>query len=305
MILVTGASGLLGANLVMEARSRSKKVLALFNRNRVYFPDVKSVQMDLLDTNKIKDLLLRYHPSCIIHCAALTNVDWCEQHPSETLQFHKNVTRNIAQIADEIGSSMIYISTDSVFDGRRGNYSEKDRPNPQNVYAKTKLDGEFAVQKELERHLIIRTNIYGWNLQEKKSIGEWMLDQFERNNPFLGFSDVICSPILVNDLSNIILDLIEKETRGLLHVGSNSPCSKYEFGKILAEVFSLNKDLIQPASIDSMHFIAQRPKNTGLTVSKVQEILMTNIPDVRSGLAKFKKYRDTGYNTTLKKFQGV
>ena len=299
MILVTGASGLLGANLVMEARSRSEKVLATFNKNPVHFPDVKCVQMDLRNENQIKDVLMIYHPRCVIHCAAITNVDWCEEHPSETKQIHEGVTRNLARIANEIGSSMVYISTDSVFDGKKGNYSEKDPPNPLNVYAKTKLEGEFAIKEELEKHLIIRTNIYGWNIQAKKSLGEWMLDQFERNNLFPGFRDVIFSPILVNDFSNIILDLLEKETWGLLHVGSSIPCSKFEFGKCIAEIFNLNKDLIQPALIDSIPFNAQRPKNTSLVVSKVQKILMKDMPDVREGLTKFKKYRDTGYCTLL------
>ncbi|GAJ11079.1 unnamed protein product, partial [marine sediment metagenome] len=110
----------------------------------------------------------------------------------------------IARQAEQTGAHLIHISTDSVFDGTRGNYNEKDIPNPVNVYAKTKLEAEQKVMSILPAACIVRTVIYGWNYQNKFSLAEWIIHKLSHREKLRAFKDVLFSPILVNDLAEIL-----------------------------------------------------------------------------------------------------
>lgn len=300
MILVTGASGLLGSNFVMEAQQKGEDIVAVYNRNNIHFPLIKTVQIDLKDKEKIDELFKALTPEWIVHCAALTSVDWCEQHPYETYEVNTEVSRNLARAADRVGSRFVYISTDSVFDGSIGNYSENDTPSPINIYAKSKLDGERAVQDESESSLIIRTDIYGWNACEKLSLAEWILKELESNRTINGFTDVIFTPILVNDLSQIILKAMKYKLSGIYNIAGVQGCSKYEFAGDIAEIFNLNDQLIKPISINDSPLRVLRPKNVTLNTKKICEKLDIAMPDVKSGLKRLKALRDSGFVNKLK-----
>lgn len=300
MILVTGASGLLGSNFVVEARQKGEDIVAIYNRNRIYFPQIETVRADMTDINKIDELFKSFKPEYVVHCAALTNVEWCEMHPYETFEVNVGMPRNLAIAAERVGARFVYISTDSVFDGRQGNYSEKDIPAPINVYAKSKLAGEIAVQEESRSSLIIRTDIYGWNACEKFSLAEWILNELESNRTINGFTDVIFTPILVNDLSRIVLAAMKYELNGIYNVAGSHACSKYEFARCIAEIFNLNERLIVPASIDDSKLRVSRPKNVGLIVKKISEKLNLEMPNVKVGLKSFKALHDSGFVNKLK-----
>lgn len=304
LILVTGASGLLGANLVLHMRQCDKDVIAIYHRHKFVAQGVESLQADLTDKHMVSDLLQCLQPDWIIHCAALTNVDWCEEHPADTHRVNVEMSRDLAVAAHRVGAGLVYISTDSVFDGKSGHYSEEDAPAPVNVYAESKLAGEEAVRSELERSLIVRTNIYGWNMQEKHSLAEWILNRLELDQPVPGFYDVIFTPTLVNDLSEIILDMIERRLTGLYHVAGSQPCSKYEFALQLADVFGLQKQSVQPVSIADSLSKAPRPRDTSLKTSKVSRALGRPMPGLDSGLRRFKALRDSGFITQLKALKG-
>ena len=304
LFFVTGASGLLGANLVLHLRQLGQNVIALYHKHRFIAPKVESLQADLTDRQLVNGLLQRFRPNWVIHCAAITNVDWCEEHPAAAYRVNVEASCNLAAAAARIGAGMVYISTDSVFDGRIGDYSEKNRPSPINVYAKSKLAGEKAVQEQLPSCLIVRTNIYGWNMQEKQSLAEWMISQLELGRFVPAFYDVIFTPVLVNDLSKILFEMITRRLMGLYHVGSSQAYSKYEFALEVADVFDLNKELIKPISIDDSALQALRPKNTSLKTDKVAQVLRIPMPTVRSGLQHLKLRRDSGWVTKLKTFGG-
>ena len=303
-VMITGASGLLGANLLLRAQQRGKDVIAMYHRHKFVVQGVKSLQADLTDKRVVSDLLQRLRPDWIIHCAALTNVNWCEEHPADTHRVNVEMSRDLAVAAHRVGAGLVYISTDSVFDGKSGHYSEEDAPAPVNVYAESKSAGEEAVRSELERSLIVRTNIYGWNMQEKQSLAEWILNRLESSQPVPSFYDVVFTPILVNDLSDSILDMIERQLKGLYHVAGTQPCSKYEFASRLADVFGLQNQLVQPVSIGDSLLKAPRPRNTSLQTSKVSQALGKAMPDLNSGLRRFKALRDSGFTTQLKALKG-
>jgi dTDP-4-dehydrorhamnose reductase len=301
MILVTGASGLLGSNIMMHIQSQNEEAAAIYNSKLISFKNIQCIKANLTNNEEIKKIINLLEPDHIIHCAALTDVDRCEKYPSDAFKINTDATRFIAEAAYGINASLFYISTDSVFDGKNGDYQELDCPNPVNIYAKSKLQGESEIMKTGVKYCIARTNIHGWNLQDKFSLSEWILNKLETKQDVPAFCDVTFSPLLVNDLAIIILDMIENGSTGLYHIGSSEFCNKFEFACKLADVFNLDKSLIQSISIDDMSLIAKRPKNMSLNTTKIRTTLKREMPDIISGLKKFKLLRESGYAQDLKK----
>jgi dTDP-4-dehydrorhamnose reductase len=294
-LMVTGASGLLGANLVETALSQAVDVIAVYQQHPIHFPDAKVIQADLTDARTVDDLVCSCRPEWTIHCAAATNVDWCETHPHPTRHINVEASRYLAQAIRHVGGKLIYISTDMVFGEAQGYHTEQDACAPLNVYAESKLAGEFAIREIMESALVIRTNIYGWNLVDKRSLAEWALAELEAHKPINGFYDVTFTPILVNDLAEILLSMMHKKLTGVYHVAASHACSKYEFMVHIADLFGLDSELIRPASINASALPASRPKNIALQTTKISQALNRPMPDVLAGLQRFKALRTSGY----------
>lgn len=297
-IFITGGSGLLGSNIAKLAVSEFK-VYATYNKNKVSMKDAQFSQIDLTKKEQLTKLK-KINPDVIIHCAALTNVDYCEGNPNEAYKQNVLASINIAEIAKEIGSYLLHISTDSVFDGTKGNYREEDIPNPVNVYGKTKWEAEQKVSLIYPQSCIVRTNIYGWNKINKFSLAEWMLNKLIHQEELCGITDVYFSPLLVNDLALALFKLREKRYSGIIHVSGRESCSKLEFACALAEVFNLDKTLIKPVKLADIDLTAPRGMNIPLDVSRAEKFLHESLPDVKQGLKKMKKLRDEGYVIDLK-----
>ncbi len=299
-ILITGASGLLGGNVVTMA-SKKFETYAAYHRNPVKIGGCNTFRMDITDKREVSQVITKIRPNLIIHTAALTNVDFCEDHPEEARNLNVGGTRNLAQAAEKIGAKLIYISTDSVFDGKRGMYTEEDAPNPINYYAKTKFEGEKLLGEFNLNYNIARTCIYGWNIQDKFSLAEWVIDGLRNKKPLTMFTDVFFSPILVNNLAEALFEIYERDLKGILHVAGAERCSKFQFGEKIAEIFNLDKKLIKPISInDFTKFRAARPKDVSLDVDKAKKELRLKLLDVGGGIAQMKKLLDKGHVRRLK-----
>jgi len=299
VLLVTGSSGLLGANLAMEAPSEHQVVL--LDQGHLA-PPVSSpvLRCDLTERDRVIQCLDSVRPDVIVHCAAIVDVERCELEPESAERINVHAVATLADWAGERGARLVYISTDSVFDGEVGLYSEEDAPRPLNHYARTKLAGENAARAQAPKALIVRTNFHGWNLQEKLSLSEWVLRGLLHRERLTMFTDVRFSPLLVNDLARIILDLVSLEATGTYHVAARDDCSKHEFALLVGEVFGLKTDTLVPISVDNFPFKARRPKNTSLRVEKTSNFLGRAMPSVEEGLLSFKVLLDDGYVTTLK-----
>jgi dTDP-4-dehydrorhamnose reductase len=298
-VLVTGASGLLGANLAMEWFSRGWQLIVLYGRHPVSF-GVPAFAIDLRERERTRKVIEDQSPAWIVHCAAATNVDWCENHPGECHEVNVDASRNLAVAAKAIGARLIYISTDAVFDGKRKSYDESDLVCPLNVYAKSKVLAEHAVTEILPDSLIIRTNIFGWNLQAKLSLAEWMLQNFETGTFFQGFDDVVFSPLLANDLSTVLAEMMTLGLKGIFHVASSESCSKFEFAEQIADLFGHDRRLVKRAQIGESKSLARRPNNMSLDTSKLTRALSHRTPTIREGLERFKSLRTAGFVTRLK-----
>lgn len=271
-ILITGSSGMLGKDiaeyLLKHAHLNIYGFDKLSNHNT---PFNHQIQGDLTDYVVLKNTLSEIKPDIIIHCAAIVNVDECESKKDAADEIHREVT-NILSSFYPLSTKFIYISTDSVFDGIKGNYSEIDFPNPLNYYAKSKLAGEQVALRNNPNAIIIRTNIYGFNYVQKNSLVEWALNNLSASQPITGFTDVYFNPLYTKQLARAIHKLIElNNLTGIINIAANEHINKFDFLVMLARTFNFPLNLIKPGSVNSVQFSAPRPQNTTLNVGLMKK----------------------------------
>ena len=284
-VYITGIAGLLGGGI---AESLQKDFMVTgADLVKIDMRGVAYDVFDLCDRQALLDRIERTKPQVLVHTAAMVNVEQCEAEPEKTYRVNTELTETLAQICAEKNIKMIYISTDSVFDGeKKGMYTEEDAVNPLNVYAKSKYDGELAVSR-CPHSLILRTNIYGINLQDKKSFGEWIVDSLREEKELFMFNDIFFSPILVSDLAEIISLCIKRELSGLYHACGTGSVSKYEFGMEVKKEFGYVNGVIRQALSQSMNFKAKRPKNMGMSNEKIRKALGIDIRTPKESVVEF------------------
>jgi dTDP-4-dehydrorhamnose reductase len=302
-ILVTGASGLLGSNLVYEA-TYQHDVIAVSHSHALRYERAETVMADLSLPENADLVIGQYAPEWVIHCAAETNIDRCERDPDRAFRLNRDMARWVARATRASGGRFIYISTDAVFDGSGSGYSEEDIPQPNNIYSQSKLEGERVVYEEDPRAMIVRTNFFGWNAVDKKSLAEWFLEHLEEGRMCRGFTDVFVKLLLVNDLVDILLKMLENECEGIFHVVGKDCVSKYHFGLLLAEVFHLDRQWIQPIEVEQVGLIAPRARNLCLDTTKISNALGIDMPSLENGLRRFYALEKSGYPETLKSLIG-
>ncbi len=287
-MIITGVSGLLGSNLAYYFKDKYD-ILGLYHSHTVLLDGIYTQKCNITESDNIKRTISDFSPNVIIHCASLTNVDECEADKEYTKLVNVLATKNIVEAVLGKDIKLIYISTDSVYDGVNGYFSEDDEVNPQNIYGQTKYEGELEVSKH-SNSLILRTNLFGWNIQDKHSLGEWILKELKANKRINGFKDAHFSTIYTLELARVIDIAIQKKLTGVFNCGSNDSCSKYEFAVKIANFFSLDKSLINPITIDESRLIAKRGKNLSLDVTKLQKDLEYRMTDINDSIKSF--YQD-------------
>jgi len=302
-MLITGVSGLLGNNLAYYFREKFN-VLGLFLKNPVNIEGVQLQKADLLSETSFKRIVYDFNPDIIIHCASLTNVDFCEMNHELTDRVNVAGTSLVVESVKKTHTKLIYISSDSVYDGIKGDFKETDPVNPQNYYGLSKYKGELEVLKKTNT-LILRTNIFGWNIQEKYSIAEWILYELLNKKMIKGFSDTFFSSIYNFDLAAILDVALDQNLTGIFNCGSRTSLSKYEFARYLADCFCLDKKLIHPISIDDSSFRAKRGKNLTLNISKLEGILKFRFPTITESIEAFHRDYDRGISRRIKRKYGV
>lgn len=274
-VLVTGSNGMLARNICARLLLADANVYGISRRQEGNLLGVSHIAVDLTDLRSLGLTLKRIEPDIIIQCAANVNVDGCEGNRESTRILHVESTRTLAGFNPK-KTNLIYISTDSVFDGEKGNYSETDSPNPLNYYAQTKYEGELAAQSENPSALILRTCIYGFHEPRGSSLAEWALSRLEGGLELPGFTDTFFTPLYVGQVSSAIMKFIQKETQGIIHAGSNESVSKYDFLSMIASVFGYETPLLKPVRIEDLKFTAPRPKNTSLNSNKMQTLFKSS-----------------------------
>ena len=299
-VLVTGASGLLGANLMLEWAERHE-VIGVTHAVPLVHPRIDIRQEDLARPGAAQRLFKEVRPQAVVHCAAATDVEACERDPELAHRLNAEMAGLVAQAAAETGARLLHVSTDAVFDGEGGPYREEDHPAPVNEYGKSKLAGEAAARAVNSEALVVRTNFFGWNATPKTNLAEWFLDRLRSGQVARGFTDVFCSPVLVNDLAGLFEALLATDVRGLLHLPGRECLSKFDFGRRLALAFGLREELVQPSDLAESGFGAPRPRRTCLDGTIVRGVLGSDLPSVDLGVRRLESLARTGYLLRLKR----
>lgn len=302
MLVVTGASGLLGASVLRSAVEFGWETVGLCHQHVMRDPAIHIAGVDLTDVSATCRLLFDLRPDAIVHCAAATNVDWCEDNPRLAEAINVQASANLAEIASTLNARLMYISTDAVFDGMKGGYVETDEPDPLNVYARTKLAGEREALRRHPSAIIARVNIYGWNAQDKHSLAEWVLRELEQGRQVPGFTDVFFTPILANHLVPVLFAMLQHKLSGLYHVAGSERISKFEFARKVAAAFGFDTTRVTPCHVKDMNLRAARPLDISLNTEKIGMSLGHAMPGVDSGLREFRELRDRRYPQQLKSY---
>jgi len=236
----------------------------------------------------------------VVHTAALAQVDACEKQPDRAERLNAQLPGEVATLARQDGVPLVHISTDAVFDGRRGDYTEGDLPHPLSVYARTKLAGERAVLEAYPRAAVLRVNFFGWSLSGARSLAEWFLNNLRAGRKMLGFTDVFFCPLLANHLAEVILTVLARQLSGLYHATGSACLSKYAFGVALAERFGYDPTLIRPTSVEEAGLAARRSPRLTLRNEKLARALGRPLPDWRRGIETFWRQAQTGYPERLR-----
>ena len=279
--LVTGASGFLGANIGACLTDRTTRV-AVTRSGAVPTMFDQAIPGDLRDMPRLVSEIEALRPDVIVHAAALASHETCESDPALARRINATSTGDLAGVAQRIGAQFVYISTDAVFDGTRGNYSETDATNPTSVYGQTKLEGE-ALASQATDALIIRTNFFGWSPTGRRSILEFFVNELSAGHPVKGFTDFTTTSAYAQVLAEAIGSLVAKSVTGVFHVTSPDALTKYDFGVAVAEEFGLDSGLITPTQAD-VH--PPRKGDISLDVSKTESTLGSALPTQLEGIAR-------------------
>jgi dTDP-4-dehydrorhamnose reductase len=266
---ITGANGLIGNYLVQTAPRFAPRwrVRALTRAD-----------FDLLDFETVEREFKKDQPQLIIHCAAITVVSEAQKNPALAWRVNVEVTKLLAELASEI--QFVFFSTDLVFDGRKGNYTETDAPNPLHFYGETKAAAEEIVLKN-PRHLVVRTSLnYAASRAGNRSFNEQLRLALQTGQGMTLFTDEFRSPIPAIETARAIWELVNKNCAGIYHVAGAEKLSRWQIGRLLVKRWPEIKTKLESGSAKDF-FGPPRALDTSLDISKVQNIL----PAPLSGLA--------------------
>lgn len=286
-VLIIGVSGLLGSRAYEIGKERYK-IFGTYNRH-----EIKGENFFRLDVTKRRDvfkLIEKIKPDLVLDTHSITNVDYCETHKEEAWLVNVDGTKNVAEACKTFGLKMIFISTDYVFDGKKLEYGEKDKPHPLNYYGKTKAIGEKILEILDVNHIIARTAVlYGKGGYGKKSFVSWVLENLKSEKEINVVVDQFNNPTFADNLASLLFKLYEKDASGLFHVVGKNCISRYEFALKIADTFGLNKKLIKPITTPELNQIAVRPKKLNLSTRKLERVVGEKPVGVDEGLKILKR----------------
>lgn len=285
--LVVGANGLLGSNVVAAADRWDLDVAGTYHSAAPDF-DVPLLTFDLDDTEAFDDLLREFDPDLVINCAAMTDVDGCENNPERAHSVNGEAPGVLAEQCAARSIDFFHVSTDYVFDGTaRGPYEEADEPNPVQMYGESKLAGERAVAERGDDPVIVRLS-FVWGIH--RSSGDltgfpaWVKRRLQTDESIPLFTDQRITPTRAGQAAETILELARHRGRGIFHVAATSCVTPYEFGLELTDVLDKDEKLLEKGSLTDVDRAATRPAFTCLDVSKAESTLGRSQPTLREDI---------------------
>jgi dTDP-4-dehydrorhamnose reductase len=257
-LFILGIGGLTGYNLVKLAKN-DFEIYGSYNLRNPSFDFVEEFKLDVVDIPRVKEILLKIKPDAVVNACAINSVDYCENHQDEAKKINIDFVKQLREITKSLGTKLVHLSTDSVFDGKKKSpYKEDDAPKPINYYGYTKMIGEKLVL-ENKNNLIVRASVlYGWlpkilshlasSSMKPTNFGQWLINKLNSNEKIRIVTDEYSSPILADDFARSILHLVSSNHSGIFHSAPPIQITRYDFCIKLAEFLNLNPKLIEPVT---------------------------------------------------------
>ncbi len=274
--LILGASGLVGGNCLKHFKAEGWECIGTHfsfeTEQTVFFNTLAPTKDDLA-------LVDQFSPEVIVHCGALTWVDYCEEHPEESFEKTVTSTKNAVALAKKYNAALVYFSTDYVFDGKKGFYTEEDNVHPLSMYGKHKLEAEQHVQAKLSNYLICRiTNVYGDEIRGKNFIAR--LSENMRNGDAMDLNlpmDQYATPVNAWDVARAIRLLLASKKHGVYHLASTDYLNRVQLAERIASYFGHDGTQINPVTTKSLAPAAERPLMGGMSAARFNR----EFPDFR------------------------
>lgn len=285
-ILIIGASGLIGSALFREFCNIYKTFGTYFSSKieRLH-------PLDIRNSSQINFLITKVSPNVILCPAALANVEYCEQNPEQTRETNVKGIKNIIKKIENKNIKFVFFSSEYIFDGKAGPYTEEDIPNPLNEYGKQKLEVENFIKETLDDYLIIRTTVvYGWEKKSKNFV-TGLIRKVKNKEKMKVPIDQFSSPTYVNNLVAAVGELVDRNKIGIYNLVGSEVMNRYTFAKITCQVFNLDDTLLIPVTTEELNQKAKRPLKAGLKIDKVKKEIETKLIDPEKGLEMMKRER--------------
>ena len=291
-VLITGSNGLLGQKLVKTfSPNHQTSGIDLQTDSVIDAPNFEYHKISITEKYKLQALFDSFKPEVIINAGAYTDVDGCEKNKEKAWEVNVVGVKNLSELCRENKTKLVQLSTDYIFDGKAGPYSEEDTPNPEGYYGITKLESEKVILNGNIDFLIVRTNVlYGKSLGETHNFVLWLVEKLKNREEVKIVTDQYSNPTLADNLAEAIKEATEKNISGVLNIaGGEKILSRYEFALKIAEKFSLDQSLIKKVLTSELNLPAPRPLKGGLKIDRAKSLLKTELLDVEKGLEYLKK----------------
>jgi dTDP-4-dehydrorhamnose reductase len=273
-LLVVGGSGLLGARVATACRDEFR-TFATYLDHRFDLQGVEELALDVTDYQQVHAIIRALQPRAVIMCGGIGDVEYCERDPEKAFSVNAEGTRNVAKSLGSTGK-MVLVSSNYVFDGGHDRpYREDDTPSPLSTYGKSMLAAEQAVREYCPDSIVARmATLWGIDLVAKRpNFVTWVLDELLANRPVSLFTDQKVTPSYANQVSEVLLEMVNNDLKGTYNVVSQGCMTRYEMGVKVAQFFGRDPSLLRPAKLADAGFKAQRPLNGCLDCNKVEEAL--------------------------------
>jgi dTDP-4-dehydrorhamnose reductase len=279
-IVVTGANGLVGSRIVARLAEAGEKVIAVGRGPRRVQASVDYREVDLFrEPAKLGEIIRRAQPAGVINAAAMTDVDACEQNHREAWALNVQTVREAASAAVDAGARFTTLSTDYVFDGAKGSYTEEDAPDPRSIYARTKRAGEEAALILADDVAVCRVAVvYSGRKGAKNTFAVTAADALQAGRPVKAFTDQVVSPTLADNAAEMVIGVHRSGARGIFHCAGATEISRLEFCRAIARKLRADESLIVPVQLADLRLPAPRPLRCGLRVEKVKRLLGETVP---------------------------
>jgi len=288
-ILITGSTGFVGLRLHRDLKNRFQVV----GTHRGFCPGTARVQWIPFDADNDSpaSLIEGVQPDCVIHLLALSRTEICAQQPGAAEKINRDLTLELARSSRDHGIRFVFTSTDQVFDGKKGDYSEEDTPRANGVYARTKIEAEnglidlFKDQPDLLTVFRLALS-YGHSDDRHPGPVGWIVNALEKGEPANLFVDEIRSPLYVGDISRAAIDTLSKGYSGLFHLGGRDTIDRHTFGVRIAEKLGLPIELCQPRSVADYSGPEPRSPNCSFNIAKFVQTFGWTPMGVEEGLER-------------------